>query len=199
MTSLDHAIQELTSGKENRAEASARSFPSYGEDGLRALATLSADSDADTRWWAVRTAAEFDLEVFPGAASLLITALGDSDSGVQACAAVALRQNPIPNAIPALIDLLSHRDQLVCRTAADALVALKGDAVAPLVALLEAQDAQHTTGRVEAVRALALIADPGAIPALFRIWEHGSQMQQHWAERGLSAMGIGMQFFNPGE
>ena len=46
-------------------------------------------------------------------------------------------------------------------------------------------------------RALALIGDTEAIPALFKAWGEGSTMIQYWAEEGLDRMGVGMQFFIP--
>ena len=99
MTSLDQAIQDLTSGNETRAESSARSFTAYAAQGIEALNALLNQPDADTRWWAVRTAAEFDPLEFPEAAHLLLYGLDDPDPGVQTCAAVALRQRPTPAAI----------------------------------------------------------------------------------------------------
>ncbi|MEN8241925.1 MAG: HEAT repeat domain-containing protein, partial [Chloroflexota bacterium] len=80
----------------------------------------------------------------------------------------------------------------------DALVALEGRAVEALTHRFEAGDDQ-AIGKTEAVRALALIGDPRSISTLFAAWENGSQMQRHWAERGLGNMGVGMEFFKPGE
>ena len=197
MTSLEHAVQELISGNENRAEASARSFASYGAQGIEALNQSINRSEADARWWAVRAAAEFDPAEFPKAAHLMLYGLDDPDPGVQTCAAVALRQRPTPAAIPFLIDLLSTPDQLLRRTVSDALVALEGRAVEALIQHLQTGDVQPR-GKTEAVRALALIGDPQSISTLFAAWERGSQMQQHWAERGRSSMGVGMEFFDPG-
>jgi len=198
MTSLDHAIQELTSGNETRAEASARSFAIYGEEGIKALHELINQPDAESRWWAVRTAAEFDTAEYPEASQLILFGLDDPAPDVQTCAAVALRQRPTPAAIPFLVDLLSAPDQLLRRTVSDALVALEGRAVEALIHRFETEDAR-SPGKTEAVRALALIGDPRSISTLFAAWEGGSQMQQHWDERGLSDMGVGMEFFKPGE
>ncbi|MEN8243012.1 MAG: HEAT repeat domain-containing protein, partial [Chloroflexota bacterium] len=151
MTSLDHAIQELTSGNETRAEASARSFAVYGPEGINALREMINQPDAESRWWAVRAAAEFDPVEYPEASQLILFGLDDPDSGVQTCAAVALRQRPNPGAIPFLIDLLSAPDQLLRRTVSDALVALEGRAVEALTHRFEAGDDQ-AIGKTEAVR-----------------------------------------------
>jgi HEAT repeat protein len=198
MQKLDKLIDELLCGDENRAERSARSFPIYAEEGLQTLATLFTQSDPNTRWWAVRALAAFDPIEHPKSAEFLIKALQDPDSSVQACAAVGLREKPSPAAIPSLIKLLSHTDQLLARVAGDALIALKNAATPALMALVESLVDDHNTAKVEAVRALALIGDPASISTLFKIWESGSSMVQHWAEKGLNDMGIGMAFFDPG-
>jgi HEAT repeat protein len=124
--------------------------------------------------------------------------LKDVDAAVRACAAVGLRERPAPEAVPALIDLLAHEDQLLARLAGDALAALEKQASPALIEYLGAQGDTHSIGKVEAVRALALIGDPASISALFQAWENGSIMVQHWAEQGLNDMGIGMAFFDPG-
>lgn len=197
MQKLDKLLDELLCGDENRAERSARSFPIYGEESLQALAALFSQPDPDTRWWAVRALAGFDPVEHPQAAVFLIKALQDPDSSVQACAAVGLREKPSPAAIPGLIKLLSHKDQLLARVAGDALIALKNEATPSLVTLIEGLGNDHNTTKVEAARAMALIGDPASISTLFKIWESGSSMVQHWAEKGLHDMGIGMAFFDP--
>jgi HEAT repeat protein len=197
MQYLDKLIDELLCGDENRAERSARSFPTYGEEGLQVLATLFSQPEPDARWWAVRALAAFDSVEYPQAGDVLISALQDSDVSVQACAAVGLRKNPSPAAIPNLIELLSHSDKLLARVAGDALVAQGKSATPVLVNLVEDLVADHNTAKVEAVRALALIGDPASISTLFTVWDKGSSMVQHWAEKGLNDMGIGMAFFDP--
>lgn len=198
MSDLEYLINELTSGDENRAEISARSFPDYGAAGLEALVNLLSAPDPDIRWWAVRALAAFDPGEQPVASDRIIQALQDADSSVQACAAVGLRENPSPKAIPHLIELLSHPDHLVARLAGDALVALNKKATPALVETINQFADDHSAAKVEAIRALALIGDPASISTLFQTWENGSSMVQHWAEKGLNDMGIGMAFFDPG-
>lgn len=198
MQTLEKLIQDLTSGNENRAEKSARFFPDYGEDGLKALMDLFTSPFEDTRWWAVRAMAAFDPDIYPKASAYLIKGLEDPDPSVQACAAVGLREKPAPAGIPTLIKMLSHSDKLVARMAGDALVALKKASTTALIELLDRLVDDHSIAKVEAVRALALIGDPSSISTLFKVWENGSSMVQHWAEKGLNDMGIGMAFFDPG-
>lgn len=198
MQPLDQLIENLTSGDDHRAEASARSFPDYGEAGLNALVDLYQQPDADLRWWAVRAMAAFDVIKYPQASKVLVSALGDSDLNVMACAAVGLRERPVVEAIPELIKKLAHEDKLIARLAGDALAALEKSASPALVEFLGQEEALPHAARVEAVRALAKIGDPAAIGPLFEVWENGSSMMQYWAERGLHDLGIGMAFFDPG-
>jgi hypothetical protein len=51
--------------------------------------------------------------------------------------------------------------------------------------------------KVEAARALAVIGDTRAIPAMYTAWENGSALIRHWVEQGFERMGVGMQFFKP--
>jgi HEAT repeat protein len=68
-------------------------------------------------------------------------------------------------------------------------------AVQPLIRTL-AHDVQPRV-RANAARALALLADPAAIPALFNALEDDSLIVQHWAEEGLERLGVGTLFFKP--
>jgi HEAT repeat protein len=67
--------------------------------------------------------------------------------------------------------------------------------VAGLIRAL-AQDAQPRV-RTHAARALALIGDTSAIPALFKALEDDSAMVQYWVEEGLERMGVGQVYFKP--
>jgi HEAT repeat protein len=51
--------------------------------------------------------------------------------------------------------------------------------------------------RIEAARALALIGDTRAVPALFKALDEESAVMEHWAGEGLERMGIGMVFYSP--
>jgi HEAT repeat protein len=198
MIPLNDLIENLVCGDDHRAEESARSFPAYGEDGLQALKILFAQPEADVRWWALRALAGFSPTEYPEASRILVDGLQDPEISVQTCAAVGLREQPNPEAVPHLIKLLEHEDTLLARTAGDALIALKKSATPALVEMVQGQLEDHSNAKVEAVRALAMIGDPASISTLFKAWEQGSSMVQHWAERGLNDMGIGMAFFNPG-
>jgi HEAT repeat protein len=198
MQSLEQLVEDLLSGEDHRAEDSARLFPVYLDRGVQTLLEIYKHPEADHRWWALRALACFPAEDFPQAAECLIKGLNDTDLSVQNCAAVGLREQPTPAAVPHLVALLEHDDKLLARLAGDALAVLEKEASPALSEFIKHQGQNHSNGKVEAVRALALIRDPASISTLFHVWENGSSMVRHWAERGLNDMGIGMAFFDPG-
>jgi HEAT repeat protein len=120
--------------------------------------------------------------------------LADADPLVRQCAALSLTRRPHAEAAPALLALLGDHDSLLARLAGDALVVLGSGAVEPLIAVL---DTGRLTARVEAARALALIGDTRAVPALFKLLGSESAVLEHWANEGLEKMGVGMAFFKP--
>jgi HEAT repeat protein len=190
---LNNLLADLISGDELRAEAAAIQFQSYGKRAFYILAALYTSEDPDHRWWALRALSEFgDKRV----ARLLLLGMDDHDPGVQACAALGLRTHPTKKSIPKLIAFLGNPDQLLSRLCRDALVALREKATPHLTALLDSPESSHTA-KLEAVRALAEIEDPSSISTLFKIFQEGSGLMQHWAEEGLNNMGIGMVFFDP--
>jgi len=188
---LQALIGELTSGDDQRAEASVRCLRQYGSNALPAITPLLDASEADIRWWAVRLLAEIREDETP---LLLIKALQDEDSSVRQCAALAISRQGDERAVPALIQSLSETDSLMVRLAANALVAIGAAAVPALLDLL--RDGTPVT-RFEAVRALALIGDPRAYPALMGVLEEDSALMEYWANEGLERMGAGMIYFSP--
>jgi HEAT repeat protein len=181
----------LTSGDDQRAEASVGCFRQFGASALPAIAPLLDASDADTRWWAVRLLAEISDSA---ARDLTIQALQDEDTSVRQCAALAISQHGDVRAVPGLIKLLSDPDSLLVRLTANALVSIGPPAVPALLDLL--QDGTAVT-RFEAVRALALIADPRAIAGLMGVLEEDSALMEYWADEGLRRMGVGLLYFSP--
>jgi HEAT repeat protein len=191
MKVLKSLVAKLTCGDDVRAEAAASSLASYGLEAVDLLRPLLDENSPDHRWWAVRTLAGIQL---PQVTPLLIQALRDADPGVRQCAALALRHQPNPQATPALIETLSSPDSLLTHLAADALVAIGTPAVPELLKIIENGS---RSARLEAARALALIADPQAIPALFSLFDEDSSLMEYWANEGLERMGVGMVYFNP--
>lgn len=192
MSTLSGLLAELQSGDSTRAEAAATALPAHAEAALAGLLPLLQSNDPETRWWAVRSLAGF---LHPEASELLTQALADPDASVQQCAALALSQRTHAGAVAPLVGLLANPDSLLARLAGDALVAQGAGAVEPLAAAL--QDNPSPSARVEAARALALIGDTRAIPALFKLLDSESAMLEHWATEGLQKMGVGMAFFKP--
>lgn len=182
---------ELASGDDRRAERASEALARLGPRSLPRLLQLTQSDSADLRWWAVRCLAGI---YEPGADRALVEALGDPSPAVRQAAAVALRQRPLADAIPALLALLGCDEALLQRLAGDALAACGAEATAALA--LAAKDPAPAI-RVGAVRALALNDDPGAIPALYAALEDPSSMVEYWAGEGLDRRGLGMIYFQP--
>ncbi len=191
MPNLQPIISKLTSGDDALAEAAAIEIAAFGSEALPALESLLASENTDLRWWLTRTLA---LIADPRASTLLLESLQDADVAVRQCAALALKEQPTPEAIPALITALDDTDRLLSRLAGDALIAQGEAAVPALIEILE-KGGQRQQG--EAARALALIEDTRAIPVMFEVWERGSILVQHWIEQGFERMGVGMTFYHP--
>ena len=193
--SLDALLQRLTGGDDMLAEEAARELAALVQlqpvDVIAGLDALLQSPEADDRWWALRTLAEI-----PGQQSLerLSAGLSDLDAGVRQCAALGLRLHADGFTLPGLIEALSDPDGLVVQLAGDALVAIGGNAVP---ALLEVLENGQQPARLEAVRALAMIGDEVAIPALFNALDDDSRWIEYWASLGLERMGVGMSFFLP--
>lgn len=191
MADLDQLLADLTSGDDARAEAAVPALTVHGDKAVKAL-TQAADTPlSDRRWWIIRALAEFDQ---PDAQQVLLNGLKDPEAAVQHCAALALKQNPTPDAVLDLIGLLGSGDRLLARLASDALAAVGEEAVQPLDQAARDED---PAVRIEAVRALANMEHPDAIGPLFKSIDDPSTMVCHYAEEGLDRLGIGMAFFTP--
>ncbi|HLA98264.1 MAG TPA: HEAT repeat domain-containing protein [Anaerolineales bacterium] len=191
MEDLAEVIAELICGDEERAERAAVALSRYEEQALEALRSLLASPDSETRWWAVRALAEI-----PGkpARRLLIQALQEANNSVRQCAALGLYHQPDPEASEALVAAMHSEDSLLARLAANALIAIGAPATQKL---LEVLNSSPQAARLEAARALALIADQRAIPSLFQVLDGESALLEYWANKGLERMGVGMVFFIP--
>jgi HEAT repeat protein len=206
---VEDYLAELFSGDDVRAEQAAVKISRLpaGERpaSLAALEEALASPLAERRWWAARALAEIQDPLVP---PLLAGLLSDEAAAVRQCAALGLRLQPDPQAVPALIQALSDPDPLAAELAADALAAVGGEAVPALLEVLTAGEQPDERPsrvpavpgrdtRLEALRALAAIGDPRAIPALFAALDEDSALMEHWASEGLERMGVGMTFFKP--
>jgi HEAT repeat protein len=191
MENIDTLVLELLSGDDELAEAAAFELAAMGSQVLPVLEDLLASDNVDTRWWGTRTLA---LIIDPRASVLFLKILHDPDRMVRQCAALALKEQPTPESIPALIAAIDDQDRMLSRLVADALISL-GEAAVP--ALIELLEKGTPRAKGEAARALALIGDRQAIAVMFAEWEQGSALVQYWIEEGFQRMGVGMQFFSP--
>ncbi len=162
---------------------------SLGSHVIPALQELLSAGQSDARWWAARTLAEIHET---GIHFLLIKALHDPEKSVRECAAIGLRQQPDPAAIPDLIECIQGDDSELVRLASDALVSIGAQAALPLIDVLKNG---RQGARLVAIRALARIGDTRSIPALFEALSQDSSLLKYWSNEGLEKMGVGMTFF----
>ena len=182
-------VDELLSGDDTRASAAlARLTP---DDWPRLQAALSS-GEAGIRWWAVCGLAQFS---GPEIVNALLACAADPDADVRAAALHALGAQRAAEAVTPLLFALADPSPFLARLAADALIHIGAPAVPGLLRALE-NDAQPGV-RLQAARALALIGDSAAIPALFRALEDESVLVQYWAEQGLERLGAGQVYFMP--
>jgi HEAT repeat protein len=120
--------------------------------------------------------------------------LDDPSVEVRQAAALGLYSHPDETAISPLVRALSDGDSMVSDLARNALVAIGKPAVPFLLGI--PKDEPHRT-RINALRALAEIADYGAIPTLMAALEEDSALLQHWAEEGLERLGLHMMYLKP--
>ena len=192
MTELEDLCAGLGCGDDDRAERAALRLAQLGRPALPAVRALLQAQDPDLRWWAVRALAGFEMET--GVTPELLMALGDGSDEVRQAAAMAFCQHPDPRAAAALARALSDPDQMTARLASNAL-SLLGKQATPV--LLDVLQNGSRAASLEAVRALAEVKDPCAIPALMKALETDSALMQYWAGLGLDSLGLGMLYLNP--
>ncbi len=157
MSSLDNLIEDLISGDEVRAESAASQLIQLGGSAISALEPLLKASDADHRWWAVRTLAQMS----ESDADYFIKALNDSSSEVRQAAALALAVHPAENAAPALVRALNDNDAMLQTLAANALSAI-GKPVVPI--LMDEFPLASASVKIHLMRVLDEVRDPARSP-----------------------------------
>lgn len=191
MESIAVLIKELTGGDDQKAEDSAKKISNLGSPAVDALLPLLDSTDPDVRWWALRALASLP---DPRVPTVLTRALSDPDQNIQQCAALGLRLQPNPQAIPQLIIMLSSEQSIQARLAADSLIAIGEPAVLPLLEVMKNGNRQV---KMEATRALAILADPRAIETLFNALNEESAFVEYWANEGLDRTGAGFIYVKP--
>jgi HEAT repeat protein len=182
-------LDDLFSGEEARAAAA---LERVTVDDAPELIGALAHGELEARWWAAAALARLPGEA---ATSALLAAAADPDETVRAAVLHALGQRRTPEAVTPLLFALADPSPYLARLAADALIQVGAPAVP---ALCEALDHEvEPRVRVNLARALALIGDTRAIPALFRALDDASAHVLHWAEEGLERMGVGQVYFRP--
>ena len=182
-------LEDLFSGDDARAAAAVEQVTA---EHLPALEAALSGPNPDARWWAVAALARIGSE---HATQLLLATAQDPDPNLRAAAIYALGRQAAPAAIPYLIQVLDDPSEYLSRLATDALIGMGQAAVTGLIEALEHSPQPRV--RANAARALAMIADTRAIPALFRALEDESSVVQYWADQGLERMGVGQVYFKP--
>jgi HEAT repeat protein len=182
-------LEDLFCGDDERAAAALEWVTA---EHLPALEAALVSPDPDARWWAVASLARIAGD---RATTLLLNAAAGADPDLRAAAIYGLGRHAAPTAMPLLIQSLDDPSEYLARLAVDALIAIGKPAVPSLIETLEHSPQPRV--RANAARALALIADTSAIPALFRALEDESSLVQHWADQGLERMGVGQVYFKP--
>jgi HEAT repeat protein len=183
-------LAELTSGDDERSEAAAVLLATVGEGALPGLSGLLTSTDADERWWAVRTLAAMREPPLDAIAQ----ALRDPSGEVRAAAALAIAAHPGEGMVPELIRALGDEDSLVSTLCVDALVSI-GRTCVP--SLLEAFPHSSRRERIQMMRALAAIKDPTAIGIMLKSTEDESAVLNYWARQALEALGLDMVYLMP--
>ncbi len=156
-----------------------------GEFVLPALSAMLKSSNADHRWWAVRTLAQApELE-----ADGFIEALNDVSSEVRQAAALALAAHPTEKAVPALVRAFNDDDAMVQTLASNALSVIGKPAIPTL---LDVFPQASPSAKVHLMRVLAEVRDPRAIPVMMKAMDDDSAILHHWCEVGLQQLGLDM-------
>jgi HEAT repeat protein len=191
VSALPNLLTDLTGGDEERAERAVASLIEWGEESVPALLDLTRSSDADTRWWALRTLAQS-----PHCRTewLVPFLTNDPAPEVRQCAALGLAVRADESAIQPLVRALTDADGMVGGLASNALVRIGRASVPSLIEVV--QDGTQSA-RILALRALAEIRDHRAIPIMMKVMEEDSSLLQHWAQEGLERLGLDMIYIKP--
>jgi HEAT repeat protein len=187
---LQHLLNELTSGSDDRAEQVIPSIIEFGTAALPALLELTRSETEDHRWWAVRA-----LGASPHTQTeSLLPLLSDSAPEVRAAAALALSLHPDEAAVSGLIHALADEDPITAGLAGNALVKIGAPSVAGLIGVMKEAPLSL---RIIALRTLAEIRDHRAIPVLMQSMNEESAVLQYWAQTGLERLGLDMVYIKP--
>ena len=185
MSTIQSWIEDLVGGDEVRAEHAASQLGLLGSPAISGLEELLKSSEADHRWWAIRTLAYMpDIHV-----NYFVDALEDVSSEVRQAAALALAGHPVEAAAPALVRALGDEDAMVQTLAVNALSAI-GKPVVPI--LMERFPRASASEKIHSMRVLAEVRDPRAIPVMMKALEEDSAILHHWCEIGLQQLGLDM-------
>lgn len=184
-------LNDLASGDEERAENAVAPLIEMSEEAIPALLDLTCSSDADSRWWALRTLAGSPHCRTEWLVPFLLT---DPAPEVRQCAALGLALKADESAAQPLVQALSDEDGMVGSLAVNALIRIGNTAVPSLI---ETVENGTKSARIHALRALVEIKDHRAIPVMMKVMESDSAFLQYWAKEGLDRLGLDLIYIKP--
>jgi HEAT repeat protein len=195
MTQIDHLVDALLSGNDERAEQTIPAMAQAdAEEVVSALERRLTRASPDDRWWAARA-----LAAIPTARSVNILArlMDDPHSDVRACAAMALGELHAIAGTRGAEALAAHLDDENAHVAEICAVSLGRVGVLAVPALLTKLQAGNALQRIRAAKALVPIESHEAIPTLVAALDDENAVVTHYAEEALERMGVGMVLVKP--
>ncbi len=190
----DELVQKILSGQDEQAEPAVEPLAAYHDEAVEALAESLAGADADARWWIARTLAAIHTSQ---SAALLTKMMGDPDSGVRTCAAMALGELGSLAGAEGAQALAAHLADESAHVAEVCTVALSRVGKPAVPALLRALQEGGPLERIRAAKAFIPIESNDAIPALIHALDDENAVVEHYAEEALARMGVGMVLLKP--
>ena len=195
MTRIDHLVDALLSGDDERAEQTIPAIAlADAEEVVSALERRLTPISPDERWWVARA-----LAAIPTARSVSILArlMDDPHSDVRACAAMALGELHAIAGTGGTEALAAHLDDENAHVAEICAVSLGRVGVPAVPVLLARLQAGNVLQRIRAAKALVPIESHEAIPALIAALDDENAVVTHYAEEALERMGVGMVLVKP--
>ena len=192
VNALQDLLNDLTSGDETRAETAVAALLELGQPAIPALMDLTRSPDVDARWWAICTLAQAP---HARTGDLIPFLLTDPAPEVRQCAALGLAIKAGESAIQPLVRALSDVDSMTGNLALNALVKIGKASVPALIECVKDKSSQSV--RILALKGLAEIRDPRAIPVMMQVMEEDSALLHHWAQTGLERLGLDMVYIKP--
>jgi len=192
---MDDLLEAILSGKDQRAESALSALAAMdSRQVVSELARRLPDANPDGRWWIARALATLPTSQ---SAATLIQMLGDPDSDVRACAALALGELRSIVGAEAASALTAHLADESAHVAEVCAVALRRIGAPAVPVLLRALQEGVPVERIRAAKALVPIESHDAIPALIQALDDEDALVTYYAQDALERMGVGLVLLQP--